>query len=137
MHNPPEAVATLVTGEGLRGNDNINVKDEVKKIHKDNLHKLSTMAKEDILLEQSRLIASIGNYCYTTFYHTGDINTFTIYITEIVDPKLVELLQNRSKKSSNADSIRPVVESMDVEQKPNDITASSDMDVDVEKGNKE
>lgn len=62
MHNPPEDVVTLVTGEGLRSDNNINIKDEVKKIHEDNVHKLSTMSKEDILSEQSRLIASMGNY---------------------------------------------------------------------------
>lgn len=60
-----------------------------------------------------------------------------LILIEIIDPKLVELLQNRSKKSNNTDKIKPIVESMDVEQKLNDtVAANSDMDVDVEKGNR-
>ncbi|EDV24021.1 uncharacterized protein TRIADDRAFT_57077 [Trichoplax adhaerens] len=57
---PIAAISKLITGEGLQSNEAIDVQAEVKRIHEDNLHKMSAMTKDDILAEQSKLMTSMG-----------------------------------------------------------------------------
>ncbi|RDD44932.1 RNA polymerase II-associated protein 1 [Trichoplax sp. H2] len=103
---PIAAISKLITGEGLQSNEAIDVQAEVKRIHEDNLHKMSAMTKDDILAEQSKLMTSM-------------------------DPKLVELLKKRPNKNITTNRT-VVVESMDIDNKSKNDDTCHDMDVELD-----
>lgn len=59
---------TLVTGQGLRTahSGNVSEREEVKKIHEENIKRMSEMSEKEILEEQAKLRASLGK-CLLSF----------------------------------------------------------------------
>jgi hypothetical protein len=55
-------ISSLISGEGLMAGtgNQISTAKEVENIHKENLDRLATMSKEEILEEQARLKTSLG-----------------------------------------------------------------------------
>lgn len=56
---------TLITGEGLHGSDAaqpVEAMAEIRRIHEENVKKLSAMSEEEIFEEQAKLKQTLGTY---------------------------------------------------------------------------
>ena len=68
----------MIEGTGLSATFG---RDEARKIHEENVNKLTTMSEEEIMAEQKKLLQSLGNFLHLCILSLClNKNTFSIYL---------------------------------------------------------